>query len=265
MARHGAVRPTHPQAAVPGPVIWSKPEDDLLLAITHEFGVNWTMVRGRGPLPCRTTKRAVRYIVGSSLLLPWRALMHAVFESSEPRSRCTASLFPLIPSPAGVRGAQPEPEYAGHLPAAAPVQAALPPNHGERLGLAGGWLAQQGTLGERCSVSHWEADFHETAGRTCLDGSRFRRRLLYRCHTCLCHNFWKFLPPYMQTPLLQQQAQQQAPPGTEVRLAAGREDIRRLLSIQLWLYCCLFGKLAVLLSSCNSTDHSKTEGASIPN
>lgn len=53
MARHGAVRPTHPQAAVPGPVIWSKAEDDLLLAITHEFGVNWTMVRGwwQGKLP----------------------------------------------------------------------------------------------------------------------------------------------------------------------------------------------------------------------
>ena len=30
----------------PGPVIWSKGEDDLLLAITHEFGVNWTMVGG---------------------------------------------------------------------------------------------------------------------------------------------------------------------------------------------------------------------------
>jgi hypothetical protein len=32
-------------SSVPGPVIWSKAEDDLLLAVTHEFGVNWTMVR----------------------------------------------------------------------------------------------------------------------------------------------------------------------------------------------------------------------------
>lgn len=33
-----------PPGAVPGPVIWTKAEDDLLLAVTHEFGVNWTMV-----------------------------------------------------------------------------------------------------------------------------------------------------------------------------------------------------------------------------
>ena len=53
MARHGAVRPTHPAGAVPGPVIWSKAEDDLLLAITHEFGVNWTMVgAGLGRVLC---------------------------------------------------------------------------------------------------------------------------------------------------------------------------------------------------------------------
>lgn len=52
MARHGAVRPLHPPGAVPGPVIWSKAEDDLLLAITHEFGVNWTMVRGRRGRAC---------------------------------------------------------------------------------------------------------------------------------------------------------------------------------------------------------------------
>ncbi|KAI3434697.1 hypothetical protein D9Q98_002759 [Chlorella vulgaris] len=42
MGARGGVRLA--PGAVPGPVIWSKGEDDLLLAITHEFGVNWTMV-----------------------------------------------------------------------------------------------------------------------------------------------------------------------------------------------------------------------------
>jgi hypothetical protein len=59
MARGGA---RLPPPGVPGPVIWSKVEDDLLLAITHEFGVNWTMVG-----------RAARGTRCSAALCPGRA------------------------------------------------------------------------------------------------------------------------------------------------------------------------------------------------
>lgn len=32
------------QAITPGMLLWSKPEEDLLLAVVHEFGINWTLV-----------------------------------------------------------------------------------------------------------------------------------------------------------------------------------------------------------------------------
>jgi hypothetical protein len=53
-----------PPGAVPSPVLWTKGEDDLLLAITHEFGINWTMVRaGRGSgLGCPGPQRTGRFV-----------------------------------------------------------------------------------------------------------------------------------------------------------------------------------------------------------
>lgn len=184
MARHGTVRPTHPQTAVPGPVIWSKAEDDLLLAITHEFGVNWTMVRGRcgrGSSLCtiglQGTRRfgrcakcmALQWCVAAMLVCgglgptlractrPLKLASPAAHSAAHSAARSAAHLavsaaFP----PTGLRGAEPEPQHAGHLPAAAPVQAALPPNHGAATvvaGWLGWWTVMRGVLSASCALA----------------------------------------------------------------------------------------------------------------
>lgn len=88
MGARGGVRLA--PGAVPGPVIWSKGEDDLLLAITHEFGVNWTMVRAllaaclhnSGtclPAVLNSCAGGVRYFEGEDCLA------------------CLESLWPLMP------------------------------------------------------------------------------------------------------------------------------------------------------------------------
>lgn len=97
----GAMMGRAGQRAQPGAVqgvLWTKQEDELLLAITHEFGVNWTMVGAHlRPHACPT------------LCLPARACF---VEQCRQRAGGGAASAPSAQSVAGV-----EPRGAFHLAA----------------------------------------------------------------------------------------------------------------------------------------------------
>ena len=209
-----------PAGSVPGPVIWSKSEDDLLLAITHEFGVNWTMVGG---------KRGCGNDAGrGGRLLRASGLGTAANHPTPPW--LTAVPCPSLPIPTGLRGAQPEPQHAGHLPPAPPLQAALPADHGEAGPQGVTSLHSSGML--RAVLAALSAHHGETMPRAscsqlvhsggvictalirgCVD-SPTRCAMLQRPATALA-SAPRRPPPRPQTPMLQAQAAAQVPAQQE--------------------------------------------------